>query len=170
MRTINFPSFSPLKGNRTPSGAVSRPQGPSPKYDQICPVRPTRPSPRPIGLRFSRSPKSEQQEGTDALPVGLCKRGDAAYLQALVEGSPPTDFRTPITDIPSACFHRADPRFADQAAGTGGDSYPSMAGVNSGYPRLEVGARGSSVAAVAVDNLGELSPAVGGRTGLLVRT
>ncbi|VXB03413.1 hypothetical protein ARTHRO9AX_10273 [Arthrobacter sp. 9AX] len=42
-----------------------------------------------------------------------------------------------------------------------------MAGDNSGYPRLEIGSRWRSLAAVAVDNLQGLSPAVGGRTHFL---
>jgi hypothetical protein len=43
---------------------------------------------------------------------------------------------------------------ADHAAGTVGDSGPSMAGGNLGYPRLEIGSRWcSSLVAVAVDDL-----------------
>jgi hypothetical protein len=61
-----------------------------------------------------------------------------------------------------------NPCFADHAVGTGGDSDLSKAGVKSGYPRLGIGSRwGSPLVAAAVDNLGQLSPAVGGRTGLL---
>lgn len=50
--------------------------------------------------------------------------------------------RTPIMDIPSSFLGRANPVLTDHLAGTGGDSDPSMAGANSGYPRLEGGAVG----------------------------
>jgi hypothetical protein len=48
-----------------------------------------------------------------------------------------------ITDIPSTGLGRGKPcLLIMRPAGTGGDTDPSMAGVNSGYSRLEVGAVG----------------------------